>query len=111
MKLGEHNLAKEELVFYGAEALGEPTLDSNRILRSNWFVYKYLKDSHSIILLEMTDDITAAEKFIIDDSYDNVLRSRVSHVVPGKVIYDYLSSQQLLVDSDAKLPRIVCVHE
>ena len=34
MKLGEHNLAKEELVFYGAEALGEPTLDSNRILRS-----------------------------------------------------------------------------
>ena len=67
MRLGEHNVPKERIAFYGSEALGEPTLDSNRILRSNWFVYKYLKDSHSIILLEMTDDITAAEKFIIDD--------------------------------------------
>lgn len=94
--------------FYGPEILGEMQIDSQRIATSNWLVYLVQLEISTYVMIEHIDDIKGAEMFAIVDQNDDFLRHRPQQIIAGSALIQYLQNKQLMVDTEGRLPKLIC---
>lgn len=110
MKLNQLNSGRE-VKYYDDSVLSSPQINQDYINKSNWFVYRYDKDTGTTTFLEITHDIRRAEKFEIVDSSDKAV-AQPQTVVAGRVILEYIARKmretQILSNIVDGVPQFIC---